>query len=49
MSALTPATAMATVIIGPEKRSRMMISFCFALCYCNGTPELPTRADGSRF
>jgi hypothetical protein len=44
MAALTAAAAMATVTIEPEKRSRMMISFCLAclVClavrYCNEIP-----------
>ena len=35
MTALTAAAAMATVIIEPENLSRMMVSFCLAVCYCN--------------
>jgi len=32
MAALTAMAAIATVTIEPEKRSRMMISFCLAVC-----------------
>jgi hypothetical protein len=35
MAALTAVAAMATVTIKPKKRSRMMISSCIAVSYCN--------------
>jgi hypothetical protein len=38
MAAMTVAAAMATVTIEPEKRSRMMISLCLAVCDCNEIP-----------
>jgi hypothetical protein len=40
MAALTAAAAMATVTIEPEKPSRMMISFCLAVCYGNKPPPV---------
>jgi hypothetical protein len=41
MAALTAAAANAAVTIEPEKRSRMMISLCLAVCYCNEIPLKP--------
>src|SRR5258706_15418707 len=35
MTALTAAAAMATVIVELKNLSRMMVSFCPAVCYCN--------------
>ena len=47
--ALIAAAAMATVIIEPAKRSRMLISSCLAACYSNGSSSTPTKSVAPSF
>jgi len=47
MAALTAAAAMATVTIEPEKRSRMMISFCLAACVTAADAAMSSGAMGT--
>src|ERR1700730_7533373 len=51
ITAPTAVAAMATVIVKPEKRSSMMVSFRYALCYYTGScvrrPQNPLAVSGA--
>jgi hypothetical protein len=46
MTALPAAAAMVTIIIKSENLSRMMVSFCLAVCYCHGIRDRTPKPAG---